>query len=153
MADLGVVASLPIHKQLSPAEGSQVGSARIKVLPRPRISAWAGGAINDPCAAAAADAAGATTAFTVNAATVGTAVTYQWSVSGAAGQSASNTAVFHVALPTTVKTSVTVSVVVTFSGGCSSSGSLALTTSDPALAELGRHLCEFLRSIDRVSSR
>ena len=83
---------------------------------------------------------------TAPAATIGTPVTYQWSVSGAAGQSASNAPVFHVALPTTVKTSVTVSVVVTFSDGCSSSGSLSLTTSDPELAELGRHLCEFLRS-------
>jgi hypothetical protein len=75
--------------------------------------------------------------------------TWQWSVVGASGHNLDGP-VAEVDMPLASGSQVTVSVVVTFSGGCSSSGSLTVTTISAELAALATKLCELRRSEYRL---
>jgi hypothetical protein len=139
MADLGVFDSLPIHKKLPPADPAERPSVKLNIVPHLIVRAEAAGA-TDPCGVAGA--AGSVTRFSVDVSGVAApAAGWQWSVDGATAASLSDP-VLEVQMPAQAGVQVTVSVVVTFEDGCTSTGAMTLTTIGAEQAELIGFLCQ-----------
>jgi hypothetical protein len=112
---------------------------RLNVVPHLIVRAEAAGAA-DPCGVAGA--AAGVTRFSVDVSGVTAPATgWQWSVDGASAAALSDP-VLEVQMPAQAGVKVTVSVVVTFEDGCSSTGSMTLTTIGAEQAELIAFLCQ-----------
>lgn len=146
LADLGTFASVHIIKQLPPADTSIVGSAHINVLPALRIRLQPPDA-NHPCSAFLSQEAGATATFALDPSTPApSGGIYQWSVVGATGL-ANNGPSFQVQMPATVGSPVTVSLVITYNGGCRRGGSLTVQTYSHFVAMAEAGFCDFHNSV------
>lgn len=130
LADIGTVLNTGQQvlkvKTLPPASAAEHIHTTVKVLPAVQVS------VAGVAAGEVVNAAGQRQKFTVDTDPLGDGpYLYSWTVTPAVPVSGANTAVVDVTLPAAVGTEVTVSVVVTTSSGCTTTGSLAFKTVVP----------------------
>lgn len=152
LADLGTFASIHIVKQLPPADTSIVDSVHVNVLRALRIQLQPSVA-NNPCSAFTSEEAGATATFALDPTTPAPpGGVYQWRAVGATGL-ANNGPTFQVQMPGTPGAWVTVSVVITYNGGCRRGGSLTVPVLSHLVAMVESAFCHFHESVISMVAR
>jgi hypothetical protein len=139
-ADLGTVAGIPMIKTLPPASSKEHVHTKVWVLPLLDITPYRPQFGGNECQPY--NEAGVDERFTVDTTALGSGTfTFDWTVTPNLPHSGGNTAVFDVTLPDDTGASVELSVRVTSSGGCTTTGSLSFQTISQEQAAFEEVMC------------